>query len=221
MLTTWYPLSAQVGNRFADKRGRSVGIVRSRTQTMEFSLRFSNFYCGNSGVLIFLAVWMRTMFSFFSVRLILHSHALKAVRNFLHVADLMLVLVVFNELILHSVGHSHKSRHWYKISLTYQYFNVIVLILISPTVHSTKKLNFTGSLITCELVIKQTTLRRVVESNNILTSSFKHLAFLNKLINFATDWKLLVCNTVLKFYIFEQWLHLYFNTLQNTQEQKP
>jgi hypothetical protein len=34
-LTTWYLLSAQVGNHFTDKR-RSVGIVRSRTRTMEF-----------------------------------------------------------------------------------------------------------------------------------------------------------------------------------------
>jgi hypothetical protein len=29
-LTTWHPLSAKVGNHFADSGGRSVGIVRSR-----------------------------------------------------------------------------------------------------------------------------------------------------------------------------------------------
>jgi hypothetical protein len=30
--TTWHPLSAKVGTNFADNRGRSVGILRSRTQ---------------------------------------------------------------------------------------------------------------------------------------------------------------------------------------------
>jgi hypothetical protein len=36
MLTTWHPLSATVDTNFVDKRGRSVGIVCSRTQAMEF-----------------------------------------------------------------------------------------------------------------------------------------------------------------------------------------
>jgi hypothetical protein len=40
MLTTWHPLSAKVGNHFADKRRSLVGIVRSRTQTMEFVCLF-------------------------------------------------------------------------------------------------------------------------------------------------------------------------------------
>jgi hypothetical protein len=47
MLTMWHLLSAKVANHFADKRrslGRSVGIVRSRTQTMEFS--FLVFFLG-------------------------------------------------------------------------------------------------------------------------------------------------------------------------------
>jgi hypothetical protein len=38
-LTTWHPLSAKFGTDFAGKRrsvGRSVGIVRSRTQATEF-----------------------------------------------------------------------------------------------------------------------------------------------------------------------------------------
>jgi hypothetical protein len=30
-----HPLSAKVGTNFADKRGRSVGIVRSRTKAIE------------------------------------------------------------------------------------------------------------------------------------------------------------------------------------------
>jgi hypothetical protein len=37
-LTMWNSLSAKVGTNFADKRRRSVGIVRSRTQATEFSL---------------------------------------------------------------------------------------------------------------------------------------------------------------------------------------
>jgi hypothetical protein len=36
MLTTWHLLSAQVGNTLPRSGGRSVGIVRSQTQTMEF-----------------------------------------------------------------------------------------------------------------------------------------------------------------------------------------
>jgi hypothetical protein len=35
-LTTWHLLSAQVGNTSPRSGGRSVGIVRSLTQTMEF-----------------------------------------------------------------------------------------------------------------------------------------------------------------------------------------
>jgi hypothetical protein len=38
---TLYP--QKVGNHFADKR-RSLGIVRSRTQTMEFSFFYSTLY---------------------------------------------------------------------------------------------------------------------------------------------------------------------------------
>jgi hypothetical protein len=37
-LNTWHLLSAQVGNTSPTSGGRSVSIVRSRTQTMEFSL---------------------------------------------------------------------------------------------------------------------------------------------------------------------------------------
>jgi hypothetical protein len=40
MLTTWHLLSAQVGNTSPRSGGRSVGIVRSRTQTMEFFFFF-------------------------------------------------------------------------------------------------------------------------------------------------------------------------------------
>jgi hypothetical protein len=35
-LTTWLPLSAKVGNYSPRSGGRSVGILRSQTQTMEF-----------------------------------------------------------------------------------------------------------------------------------------------------------------------------------------
>jgi hypothetical protein len=38
-LTTWLPLSLEVGTNFADKR-RSLGIVRSRTQTTKFFFFF-------------------------------------------------------------------------------------------------------------------------------------------------------------------------------------
>jgi hypothetical protein len=35
-LTTLQPLSEKVGTNFSESRGRSVGIVRSRTQATEF-----------------------------------------------------------------------------------------------------------------------------------------------------------------------------------------
>jgi hypothetical protein len=38
MLTTWHHLSAKFGTNFANRGGRSVGIVRSRTQATEFVL---------------------------------------------------------------------------------------------------------------------------------------------------------------------------------------
>jgi hypothetical protein len=37
VLTTQHPLPAKVGTNFADKRGRSVGIVRLRTKATEIS----------------------------------------------------------------------------------------------------------------------------------------------------------------------------------------
>jgi hypothetical protein len=39
-LTTQHPLPAKVGTNFADKRRRSVGIVRLRAKATEFSLSF-------------------------------------------------------------------------------------------------------------------------------------------------------------------------------------
>jgi hypothetical protein len=49
----WHLLSAQVGNHFADNGGRSVGIVRSWTQTMEFSF----FICLLISILIYGVIW--------------------------------------------------------------------------------------------------------------------------------------------------------------------
>jgi hypothetical protein len=42
-LTTWHPLSAKVGTNFAESGGRSVDIVRSRTQATESSLVTKSF----------------------------------------------------------------------------------------------------------------------------------------------------------------------------------
>jgi hypothetical protein len=39
-VTTWHPLSAKVGITSPTSGGRSVGIVRSGTQTMEFLLSY-------------------------------------------------------------------------------------------------------------------------------------------------------------------------------------
>jgi hypothetical protein len=52
-LTTWHPLSAKVGNHLADIGGRSVGVVRSRTQTMEFYHSASIFFCRPTNILMF------------------------------------------------------------------------------------------------------------------------------------------------------------------------
>jgi hypothetical protein len=38
-LTTWHSFLPKVGTNFADKRGRSVGIVQSRTHATEFKLK--------------------------------------------------------------------------------------------------------------------------------------------------------------------------------------